>query len=135
MGSNYYVKTFIGEKDQEPCRNKGDFYWTYHKYNNRPITYPMFVHALDNLRRFHLILVTEWLNTSSAVLAKTFPSWHVPPRKVLPHEVQALRGGGASLTAEDVMSHVEYAEMAAENVLDLLFFQLAKRIYMERLLC
>ena len=31
MGSNYYVKTFIGNSNSAWHGNKGDFYWTYHK--------------------------------------------------------------------------------------------------------
>ena len=32
MGSNYYVKTFLGDPNPTWNGNKGDFYWTYHKY-------------------------------------------------------------------------------------------------------
>jgi hypothetical protein len=31
MGSDYYVKTFIGDEDKRPPDNPGDFYWTYRK--------------------------------------------------------------------------------------------------------
>jgi len=60
MGPNYYVNTFIGERDSNWHGNKGDFYWTYHKFQNRKITWETFSTALTNLRKFHLILVLEW---------------------------------------------------------------------------
>lgn len=32
MGSNYYVKTFLGDDNPTWNEKRGDFYWTYHKY-------------------------------------------------------------------------------------------------------
>ena len=88
MGSNYYVKTFIGQVDKSVPKNyAGDFYWTYHKYHRKPWTYTMFMQALNNLRRFHVILVTEWLSSSSPVI-QHYLNWKIPPRQVLPHEAQ-----------------------------------------------
>jgi hypothetical protein len=88
MGTNYYVKTFVGEKDSIIPKNfKGDFYWTYSKYQKRALTLPMFMDALTNLRKFNLILVTEWMSSSNRLI-ETVLGWKIPPKQVLPHEVQ-----------------------------------------------
>jgi hypothetical protein len=87
MGTNYYVKTFIGDPDPRPPRNKGDFYWTYHKYQRKPLTWGQFSMSLHNLRRFHVLLVTEWLDSSPPLLLQAL-GWTSPPKQVLPHEVQ-----------------------------------------------
>jgi hypothetical protein len=71
MGANYYVNTFLGRKNKQWSGNKGDFYWTYHKYQNVPITWDSFSEALRNLRKFHLILVLEWIGASSDLIAST----------------------------------------------------------------
>lgn len=87
MGSNYYIKTFTGDPDPRPPRNKGDFYWTYHKYQRKPLTWGQFSMSLHNLRRFHVLLVTEWLDSSPPLLRQSL-GWTSPPKQVLPHEVQ-----------------------------------------------
>jgi hypothetical protein len=134
MGTNYYVKTFIGSEDAHPPSNTGDFYWTYHKFQKQPITWDLFVRSLRNFRRFHVILVTEWLDSSVPLIERVL-GWKTPPKQVLPHEVQAVRATKKSLAAKDILPPDDYAAVLKENVFDLLFFTIAKRIYLERLAC
>lgn len=136
MGENYYIKTFDGTIDPVPSKNSGDFYWTYHKYNNKQITWEMFQSALNNLKKFDLILITEWLDY--AVSSKTIEStlgWHVPPKHVLPHESQAVRESKVSKASKDLMPPEDYEKIANDNALDFLFFEVAKRIFLERSVC
>ena len=150
MGKNYYVKTFLGDRDPHDYNentadnnnnnykkpNYQPFYWSYHRYQRLVISYSQFIKAVNNFRRFHMILVMEWLKTDSVntVLQKTL-GWTSPPRQVLPHEVQARRQNKKSLTAKEILSPQEYNIMIEENIFDLLFFYIAKRIYVERYFC
>jgi len=134
MTSNYYVKTFIGQTDAHPTTNLGDFYWTYRKYENRKITWDMFYNALQNFLKFHIILVLEWIESAPILLDDSL-GWKVPPKQVLPHEGMAPRAVKKSLTAASVLSPEDYEFMIKDNIFDMLFFSIAKRIYLERLLC
>ena len=134
MNYNYYVTTFIGNEDPNPPTNKGDFYWTYHKYWKKPITLELFLKALHNVRRFNLVLVTEYL-VYSVPLIEAVLGWKQAPKQVLPHEVQAVRANKKNIPASARMAPDKYAIACRENALDLLLFSLAKRIYLERLSC
>lgn len=145
MGRNYYVKTFLGEVDAVvDDMKKGDFYWTYHKFNKREkqreqqgqpvVSWEEFEKALDQFRQFHVILVMEWLSTSSPYIEKLL-DWKVPPKQVLPHEVQAKRADKKSKASKDMISAEDYQYLREQNVFDILFFELAKRIYLERVVC
>jgi hypothetical protein len=137
MGVNYYVKTFEGTSDKRPPPDKGDFYWSYHKYySNKELqmSWPLFSRALNNIRKFDLILVTEWLNTSDSLIQNVL-GWKTPPRQVLPHEVQAIRSEKKSILAKEAIPKDDYNIMLEENAFDLLFFHICKRIYLERLIC
>lgn len=145
MGRNYYVKTFLGEVDPVvDDMKKGDFYWTYHKFNRREklreqqglpvVSWEEFESALNHFRQFHLILVMEWLATSGPYIEKLL-DWKVPPKQVLPHEVQAKRQDKKSKASKDMVSAEEYKYLREQNVFDILFFEIAKRIYAERFSC
>ena len=136
MGANYYIKTFVGEEDTKVAKaGTGDFYWTYSKYRKRPITWNMFHNALKIIMSFHLIFVTEWLHPSSIDIMNMTLHWTVPPKQVLPHEVQAVRETKKSATAKEFIPADDYMFILKENVLDLLFFRAVQRIYLERLKC
>ena len=144
----------------------------------------MFRESIDNLRNFNLVLILEWIDSSSALL-KDALDWEIPPMIVLPHEMQALRYGKAgqkdSLSAKIFLSTdvsifrssfssflytyiyvyavsifwpcfssflflfffssvscrfmymQEYKYLVQDNILDILFFYVTKRIYLERL--
>jgi hypothetical protein len=161
MGVNYYIKTFIGDPDPKqprnkgalPCRSavhtppphavqnktpssppKGDFYWTYHKYQKAPVTWAQFAASLQNLRKYHVLLITEWLDSSPPLLQAAL-GWTSPPKQVLPHEVQAVRAEKKSVAAKDAVPPADYQHLLKENALDVLYFHAAKRIYLERLTC
>ena len=91
MGSNYYTTTFIGENAEteekqahdlihSPNKYK-DFYWTYHQFQNKPITWTMFEKSLTTVCKFHLVLITEWLNSASSEIEKVL-GWKIPPKRV-----------------------------------------------------
>lgn len=137
MGVNYYVRTFEGTSDKRPPSNKGDFYWSYHKYYANPelqMSWYFFNKSLHNIRKFDLILITEYLNTSDTLIQNEL-GWKTPPRQVLPHEVQAVRTQKQSIQAKEAIPKDDYNIMLEENVFDLLFFHVCKRIYLERLIC
>ena len=136
MGSNYYVNTFRGQKDKVWHGNKGDFYWTYHKFQKKPLSWEHFSIALANLRKFHLILILEWMDDSAGIIDETL-GWNVPPKQVLPHENQAKRkigdnGSKKSLKAKELLSEEDYRYLIKDNIYDVLFFHIAKRIFLER---
>ena len=94
----------------------------------------MFVRAIDNLRAFHLILVLEWIDSAAPLLENSL-GWKTPPKQVLPHEVQALRGDKKSKAAKDMLPSEDYEYLACDNVFDLLLFVVVKRMYLERIKC
>ena len=136
MGANYYIKTFEGSPDSRIAEaGTSDFYWTYHKFNKRSISWEMFSKALRNIMRYHLIFVTEWLEPSSTVVLNKTIHWNIPPKQVLPHEVQAKREKKKSLHAEEAIPKEDYNYLLLENLLDLLYFKCVQRVYLERLKC
>ena len=134
MTSNYYVKTFIGDKDKRPIGNKGDFYWTYRKYEDKRITWTMFERAVKNILKFHIILILEYIDTSPPLIERIL-GWKNPPRQVLPHEGNAPRENKKSIPAIEALSAEDYIFLSRDNMLDVLFFEIVKRIYLERLHC
>jgi hypothetical protein len=136
MGNNYYIKTFVGESDKiiAPAKT-GDFYWTYHKYHNKKVTWNMFESAMQNIMKYHLIFVTEWLEPSSSVILNKSLGWKVPPKQVLPHEQQAIRLNKKSPPASELLPKEDYLFLLKDNILDLLFFRTVQRMYLERLKC
>ena len=135
MGKHYYIKTFLGEKDLVvPSNSNGDFYWTYHKYQKRSITYEDFDKAITNLRKFQLILITEYLGTSSYLL-QSLINFNTPPKQILPHEVQAKRNNKSNRPASELLPSDDFKILVNDNIFDYLFYIVAKRIYLERLHC
>jgi len=136
MGENYYVKTFLPNAQKTvdvPGWRRGDFYWTYHRYRAEKLTWQQFEHAVDTLRRFDVLLVTEWLDHAEPHLNRTL-GWEAPPRHVLPHEDQAPRTG-ASKNAKEALPPDQYQEILQENWADVLLFEWARRVHAERLAC
>lgn len=151
MGRDYYVKTFAGDEnapDAEVIKAKGpkgvplahgNFYWSYDKYRGqqgeaRLRTWEAFGRAVDTLRRFHLVLVLEWLNDGDAEIARVL-GWTAPPRQVLPHEAQAQRKEKASKSARALLDAKVFAATREDNVLDHLFYHVGRRIFLERYAC
>jgi hypothetical protein len=94
MGRNYYTTTFLGEEiaaaEQQHTHGSRlfkDFYWSYHKYNpdkkkgGQHISYQQFEQSLATVRAFHLVLVTEWLNSASGEIDEVL-GWKIPPKRV-----------------------------------------------------
>ncbi len=140
MGANYYVKTFIGLEDQKiPNNPQNDFYWTYHKYNERnyKLTWPDMKRAIQNIRKFHLILVLDWINenTTKRYVYDSLGWRNALPRQVLPHESQALRTDKHSKKAKNVLSSQDLIAVQKDNVFDMLFYEITKRIVLERIHC
>lgn len=158
MGTNYYVKTFLGEVDPSPPESRtkglgGDFYWTYHKFNAREkmrrsmrvsaaadspasftpaVSWEEFSTAVEHLRRFHVVLVMEWLDSSGPLVERAL-GWTVPPRQVLPHEGQAARADKRSKAAREALPAADYEYLLEENAFDLLLYHIGRRLYLERL--
>lgn len=137
MGTNYYIKTFIGDVGSEEFlskSNKNDFYWTYHQYTNKDISWKQFFQAVEVLSHFSLILVLEWIQTNATQrYIEAAVGWANPIKQVLPHEVQAMRKVKKSINVQDVISPAEYRVIARENALDFLFYEIARRMYLERI--
>lgn len=151
MGRNYYVKTFAGGEnppDAQVLEKKGprgvplahgNFYWSYDKYRGakgeaRLREWDLFSQAVDTLRRFHLVLVLEWLNDGDDEIARVL-GWTAPPRQVLPHEAQAKREERRSKRARELLDAKVYAHTREDNVLDHLFYHVGRRIFLERYAC
>lgn len=98
-----------------------------------PLTWQVFSDSVRTLRRFHLLLQTEWLpHNATRVVTERVLGWTVPPRKVLPHESQARRGG-VSASAREALSEDTYAFLLADNSLDLLMYHVSLRLSLERM--
>ncbi len=146
MGDNYYVKTFLGGEnppDAEVLKRKGpkgvpivhgDFYWTYNKYRGRDLDWADFSTAVDTLRRFHAVLVLEWLGESDKMMEEVF-GWTEAARRVLPHEVQAKRKEKVSSGAREKLDAAVFEATRKENVFDHLFYHVGRRIFLERYAC
>jgi hypothetical protein len=140
MGTNYYVKTFIGKVDEVvPDKPQNDLYWTYHKYNDRryTLTWVDMKRAIDNIRKFHLILVLDWINDNTTKrYVESSVGWkNSLPRQVLPHESQAIRADKHSKKASQVIPPQDLITVQKENVFDMLFFEITRRIVLERIHC
>lgn len=134
MGTNYYVNTFVGTKGEIP-KNTGHFYWSYMRFKNIPMKWSTFQQALENVRKFHIVLIMEWLDTSAPMLKKVL-NWKSPPRQVLPHEVQAKRSQVVKKTpVKKLVKEEDYNEILKENIFDFLLYQCAQRLYLEKLNC
>lgn len=144
MGSNYYIKTFMGVVDQiDSSTRLGDFYWTYKKFRKYKIQWRDFLTALDTIRKFNLILVLDMLDDSNTgLLLERVLGWRKPPIRVRPHDKQAPKReedamqiplGGSS--ASHKIPHDDYIEIATDNALDMLFYKVIRRIYLERYAC
>lgn len=91
MGSNYYTRTFIGEPAEtaeeqqknlvQSPRRYQDFYWSYHQFRQQPLVWEQFNQSLSTVRGFHLVLVTEWLNSASKEIEDVL-GWKIPPKRV-----------------------------------------------------
>ena len=151
MGRDYYVKTFAGDEnapDAEVIKRTGpkgvplahgNFYWSYDKYRGkegeaRVRSWEGFAKAVDTLRRFHLVLVLEWLNDGDAEIARVL-GWTAPPRQVLPHESQAKRAEKASKSARALLDPKVFAATREDNVLDHLFYHVGRRVFLARYAC
>lgn len=146
MGDNYYTKTFIGDEnppDEELMERKGpkghplvhgNFYWTYDKFNKKAISWSDFSKAIDTLRRFHLVLILEYLNAADHMIEEVL-GWKEKPRQVLPHEVQAKRADKKSKAAKDLLEPDVYNHVRELNAVDHLFYHIGRRIFLERHAC
>jgi hypothetical protein len=146
MGDNYYVKTFVGTEnppDEELMAKKGprgrplvhgDFYWTYNKFRTAPLSWEQFESAVDMLRRFHLVLIMEWLEQSPALFERVL-GWHEKPRQVLPHERQARRAIKKSPSAKEQLPEDVYNNVRERNALDVLFYHVGRRVMLEHFSC
>lgn len=146
MGDNYYVKTFLGDEnppDEKMLAPKGpngnptvhgNFYWTYDKYQDTAISWDDFVQSIDTLRRFHLVLIMEWLEYSDHMIEEVL-GWKDKPRQVLPHEGQAKRADKKSKSARELLEADVYNHVREDNALDHLFYHIGRRIFLERHAC
>eukprot|EP00904_Undaria_pinnatifida_P002101 jgi/Undpi1/11892/HiC_scaffold_4.g01591.m1 len=148
MGDNYYVKTFCGRanppdealmKDLNKMgkpRHAGDLSWSYHKFNSwgEKVTWTDFRAAVENLRRFNLILVLDFVDDEMWALEEAL-GWKQARKQVLPHERQAVRADKKSVSAREALPSEVWAETLRTNAFDLLLFHWAKRMYLERSAC
>jgi hypothetical protein len=67
--TSIFIRFLVGNIDlHPPVKANGDFYWSYHKYQKTKITWELFQKSLINLRKFNLILITEWLDSSASMI-------------------------------------------------------------------
>jgi hypothetical protein len=143
MTPNYYIKTFLGTVDMGVPHGTGDFYWTYHKFQHYSIAEKDFLLALTNLRKFNLVLVLEWLDLDITRTAlDRVLGWTAPPTKVRPHDGQAPNRESAQVDAairssssKKVLPHADYLFIAEDNALDMLFYHVVLRMFLERSAC
>ncbi|CAM9510586.1 unnamed protein product [Choristocarpus tenellus] len=74
------------------------------------------------------------LDDSEWALKEVF-GWEQPPRQVLPHENQALRGSKLSVKAKDAVPKEVWEEVLSANAFDVLLYHWARRMYLERRAC
>lgn len=142
MTSNYYIKTFMGTVDKGLPHGQGDFYWTYHKFQHVSINEQEFLQALMNLRHFNLILVMEYLDLelTTIVLDKVL-GWKAPPTKIRPHDQQAPNRESLnnlairSSSSKKILPPIDYAFVSQDNALDMLFYHVVLRVFLERVAC
>ncbi|CAM9519665.1 unnamed protein product, partial [Hapterophycus canaliculatus] len=149
MGDNYYVKTFCGQanppdetlmKDlnkQGKPKHTSDLSWSYHKFNpwkDKQVSWEDLRSAIEVLQKFHLILVLDYVEDEMWALEEAL-GWKQARKQVLPHERQAVRENKKSIPAKEALSNEVWTEILHANVFDLLLFQWAKRIYLERSAC
>ena len=85
------------------------------------------------MRKFHIVLVTDWLEFAPPVIEDVL-GWKTPPKKVLPHASQANRDANYKrVPIVEVIGQQDYDFVLEENVFDLLFYQCMQRLFLERL--
>lgn len=148
MGDNYYVKTFCGRENPSDenlmkdvnlrgkPKHARDLLWSYHKFNDwgEKVSWYDFRAAIENLRRFNLILVLDFVDDEMWALEEAL-GWKQARKQVLPHERQAVRVDKKSIPAREALSAEVWADSLRTNVFDLLLFHWAKRMYLERSAC
>ena len=142
MTGNYYVKTFTGLEDSKRPHGSGDFYWTYRKFQHLNLDWHHFLLAVENLRRFHLLLVLDWLDLElTHSVLRDMLGWSAPPKKVRPHEGQAPKrestnnGTLAVSSSRALLPEAEYFQVAEDNALDMLLYRVVQRMVLERHAC
>ena len=77
------------------------------RFQKLRITWNDFHKSIENLRYFNLLLILEWIDSASDLFKHTL-GWELYHDQVLPHELQAKRGGiggnKASLSARNFLS-------------------------------
>lgn len=94
----------------------------------------MFLQSLHHILTFHLVLVTEWLDTSPPLIEEVL-GWKTPPKPVLPHENSVAKRDGSyrKIPIREVIGEEDYRYVLEENVFDLLLYRIVQRVYLERL--
>ncbi|KAG5175751.1 hypothetical protein JKP88DRAFT_337460, partial [Tribonema minus] len=149
QGNNYYVKTFCGAENPTPTdlekikdkkgavRYTKDLLWSWRKFKSwgKEVKWDDFLFAIDALRRFHLVLITELMDDGHPMIEEVL-GWRQPPKLVRPHEKMAHRKKGeAPSLAREGLTLDEWNLLADGNAFDLLFYHYARRIYLERRAC
>ncbi|CAM9477512.1 unnamed protein product [Phaeothamnion confervicola] len=148
MGHNYYVKTFCGAENPPESvlrkdlnrfgkvRHTADLYWSYHKFNfwGTGVPWADFKAAMEAVLRIDVLLILEWLDYSDEMLEDVL-GWHEGPRVVLPHEKQHKRANKASVKSRDAMTASDWALTSSSNAFDILMYNFAKRVFLERYAC
>ncbi|KAG5178646.1 hypothetical protein JKP88DRAFT_346923 [Tribonema minus] len=170
QGHNYYVKAFTGEENPgaaalDTQRDKaGDplykkaLLWSWRKFKDwgHDVEWDAFARAVDALRRFHLVLVTELMDGAGGPIEAAL-GWEQPPQLVRPHEkhlvrphekhvslpsgllaslaAPAWRNGTAPSSARDSLSAAAWQDLAEANAFDLVLYHWARRLFLERMAC
>jgi hypothetical protein len=111
-------------------------YWPYPQRDKMPIHWEYFARAIDNLSKFSLVLILEWINLPiSQQLIEDKLGWAKPVEHVMPRADMFKRNMSQPESIWENVSISDYNEVARENVFDILFFEIAKRIFLERVIC
>ena len=91
--------------------------------------------ALDTLLQFHLVLIMEWLEWAAGPVEQVlaFPDTTVLTQAVRPHNQEKQRTD--SWIPEEYLSADQYQVMSETLALDEILYDVARRLFLERLVC
>jgi hypothetical protein len=99
------------------------------------ITWDVFLRAIKTLSRFS-IMIMEWIDTPEAVrVLEEDLGFKQQPKLILPYEINNRVNRTALVPLTKLLTSEEYHDLAKKNMYDLLFYHVARRMFLERVNC
>ena len=128
---NVYTKTFADPPLGARKYFKGD------ESSNSSKRREFMTNAIGTLSKFHIVLSMEWLSYGAPQVRSIlgFDDISALTTRVRPHIAQAKRDDGPSWTPKEYLDAEQYKKMSEDLALDEVLTDVARRMFLERLVC